>query len=259
MRQSMSYTENIESLQVAITKFIGIEGEVSYSRLKNVVLVLAQKYNFELPEDKKSKAFYDSVFPLVRLGLIEYGLNNGKTIFYLPLKRNDTSLEKAYNDGLSLLYGLPSVSKYVESLPTERNSIKFDYYSSNGYNWINVDNQGVGFYKQDIRPFYYSFLLDRNGKFHCIEKRERSFEAFDYALSYSKLYSNAKHKEKLYFLSADNKEVTFNKLAFMPPFVARAFCLIDYESYGSLDSYSKDSICFHNVDDKIIKELTRIF
>ena len=255
----MCYTENIESLQIAITKFIGIEGEVTYSRLKNVVLVFAQKYNFELSDDRKSKIFYDSVFPLVRLGLIEYGVSNGKTIFYLPIKRNDSSLEKAYKDGLSLICGLPSVSKYVESLPIERNPIQFNYYSSNGYNWIRAGNKVVGFYKQDIRPFYYSFLLDRNSEFHRIEKRERSFEAFDYALTYANLYGNDKHKKELYLFSHDNKEITFNKLAFIPPFVVRALCLIDYENYGNLESYGNDSICFHNVDDKIIKELTRIF
>lgn len=251
-------TRIIESLQDAVVKWINTLGEVSYLKLHRGFKRLVEKEGDGEPE-KTNSFFYEAVFPLVKLGVIEYGVRNGnETVFYTPVDRTNTDSSAAYKDGLNLLKYLPSVSTYVKTLEECAPGLRVSYrLSLKDYRRRPVTDslREVGLYKQKDYDFYPYYLMDCNGLLRKVKRRENSFECFDYASAYIHI-NNGK---EAYSYDAVGKILTVGNLDYMPPFIVRALCLIDYEHFADVRIFTDKRIVFHNVDEKIIREFERIF
>ena len=251
-------TRIIESLQNAVVKWINTLGEVSYLKLHRGFKRLVEKECTGEPE-KINSFFYEAVFPLVKLGIIEYGIRDGnETVFYTPLDRTSTDSCEAYKDGLNLLKYLPSMSAYVKTLEECPPGMRVNYrLSLKDYRRRPVTDslREVGLYKQKDYDFYPYYLMDCNGILRKVKRRENSFECFDYASAFIHINSG----KDVYSYDAVGKNLTVFSLDYMPPFIVRALCLIDYEHFVNVRTFTDKRIVFRNVDEKVIKELERIF
>lgn len=253
-------TKIIESLQTNIVNWIDMVGEVSYSKLHRTFTRLAEKEYLGSPGKIDSSLFYKTIIPLVKLGIVEYGVKDDiEAVFYPPIKRVDYDFDKAYKDGLNLLKYLPSIKDYVENLDEAPITIHLKYmFNFKNYSLHSVHDNGVkdvGLYKQGSEKFYPYYLVDCKGTLRKVKRRANSFECFDYASTYVRIHSG----EGIWSYEPDGRALTFFDLNYVPPFVIRAMCLIDYNRYSTLKTYIDSDIVFKNVDERVVKELKRIF
>ncbi len=252
-------TKIIESLQKAVVNWIDTVGEVSYSKMQRNFMRLAEKEYLGSSEEPDSSLFYKTLIPLVKLGIIEYGIKDDtETVFYSPMIRSDADSANAYKDGLNLLRYLPSVSDYIDNLEEAPGAIRVKYmFNLKDYSLRAVSDNGfkaVGLYKQGSEKFYPYYLVDSGGTLRKIRRRANSFECFDYASTYVHMYSG----KSVFSFNPNTDELIFFDLNYTPPFIIRALCLIDYTNYSSVKTYTDTSIVFHNVDERVVKELERI-
>lgn len=254
-------TKIIESLQTNIANWIDMVGEVSYSKLHRTFTRFAEKEYLGSSEPLDSSLFYKTIIPLVKLGIVEYGVKNDiETVFYPPKKRVDYDFDKAYKDGLNLLKYLPSMEDYIENLDEAPITIHLKYmFNPKNYSLHSVlDNsvKKVGLYKQGRERFYPYYLFDDyKGTLKKVKRRANSFECFDYASTYVRIYIG----EGIWSYEPNGRVLTFFDLNYVPPFIIRAMCLVDYKNYSDVKTYTDRKIVFHNVDEQIAKELERIF
>ncbi len=253
-------TKIIESLQWNIVHWIDTVGEVSYSKLQRNFTRLAEKEYLGSSEPPDTSLFYKTIIPLVKLGLIEYGIKEDiETVFYPPMKRVGHDSDKAYRDGLNLLKYLPSIEDYVENLDEAPVTIHLKYmFNPKNYSLHPVHDNGVkevGLYKQGSEKFYPYYLVDHEGTLRKVKRRANLFECFDYASTYVHIYSG----KSVCSYNENDKSLIFFDLNYIPPFIIRAMCLIDYKRYSTVKTYVDDDIVFNNVDESVVKELKRIF
>lgn len=253
-------TKIIESLQASIVNWIDMVGEVSYSKLHRTFTRFAEKEYLGRSELLDSSLFYKTIIPLVKLGIVEYGIKDDvETVFYPPIKRIDYDSDKAYRDGLNLLKYLPSISKYIENLDEVPETIHVNYmFNPQNYSLCSVYDNGlkkVGLYKQGKEKFYPYYLVDYKGTLRKVKRRANLFECFDYASTYVHIYSG----ESIWSYEANSRALTFFDLNYVPPFIIRAMCLIDYSRYSALRTYVDNGIVFNNVNEQVVNELKRIF
>ncbi len=254
-------TKIIESLQKSIVNWVDAVDEVSYSKMRRGFARLVEKEYLERTEEPDSSLlFYRTLIPLVKLGLIEYGIKDDiETVFYPPIEREDSNSDNAYNDGLNLLKYLPPVSEYIKKLEEAPGTIRVKYmFNPKNYSLHPVSDNGVkevGLYKQGSEKFYPYYLVDCGGTLRKIKRRANSFECFDYASTYAHIYV----EKDVYSYNPKTGELMFFDLSYIPPFIIRALCLIDYRTYSSVRTYTNSGIVFHNVDKRVTKELDRIF
>ena len=63
----------------------------------------------------------------------------------------------------------------------------------------------------------------------------------------------------VYSYNPKTGELMFFDLNYIPPFIIRAMCLVDYKNYSAVKTYTDNGIVFQNVDERVEKELKRIF
>lgn len=252
-------TKIIESLQKNVVNWIETVGEVSYSKLQRNFAGLVEKEYLGSEEEIDSSLFYKTIIPLVKLGVIEYGTKDDiETVFYPPEMRATGDAGMAYEDGLNLLRYLPSVTAYIENMGEASGVVRLKYqFNLRNYSLHSLNGNGereTGLYKQGSECFYPYYLVDRSGKIRKVKRRANSFECFDYASTYVHIYSG----KSVYSYNPDACELTFFDLNYIPPFIIRAMCLIDYRNYSAVRTYTDTSVVFHSVDKRVIKELDRI-
>lgn len=260
MTMDTQTTKIIESLQKSIINWVDAAGEVSYSKMRRGFTRLVEKEYLWSTESPDSSLFYKALIPLVKLGIIEYGIKDDiETVFYSPIKRKDSNLDNLYKDGLNLLKYLPSVSDYIKKLEEAPMTIHVKYkFNPKNYSLNPICDNGVkevGLYKQGSERFYPYYLVDCDGILRKVRRRANSFECFDYASTYAHIYN----EKDVYSYNPKTGELVFFDLNYIPPFIIRAMCLIDYRTYSNVETYTDNRIIFHNVDEHVTKELKRIF
>lgn len=254
--------KTIESFQVKIVDWINTVGELPYSKLYRGFTRLLDEKNLDKDDDRSSSLFYKTIIPLVKLGIVEYGIkkvsNANGTYFYSPIAREKKDIHRVHEEGYKLLRFLPSVSCYINNLAEVNTFFDIEYkFDLRDYKLYPLANKsiGVGLYKQKNYIFYPFFLRDVNNIYHKVERRMSSFECLDYAFSYVWLNNGC----SIYSYNSNNNELTFYNLDFIPPFVIRALCLVDYEHYENITTFTNNKITFIVKNKNVISEIERIF
>lgn len=266
----------ISSIQKKLVKWFSFCKCISYSKLYDGCLQLIKQEELSLGQELNRTLFYRVVFPLVRVGIIDYGFSDkGKITFFLPSDEGDNLIKRKFNDfsrfdlsfmdinkakdaGKMILSKLPSVKDYVENLDEE--NIKDLRFKQNEVNFslspiVASSNIEVGIYKERNLVFFPYYLVDMGGIVHKLKSYRESLEEMDYAHSYVLL---AKGK-KIFEYDSILKTIRFLSLSTVPFFVIRAMCLIDPEVLKDDDIYVGKNVIFHVYDNDVIKELNRIF
>ena len=272
----MINTQIIKQLQYKVLVLISQYGEITYQKLRKEIGNLQEQelkiFNYS---ESSTNLFYQVLFPLVDIGIIEYGMNEErKTVFFIPHledfridldhKKKMFSLsfsdsEKLKKNGISLLSSLTSIKTYIESMETVSNSLDFScYYSEYKSSFVALKGefqQKVGIYKEKDFIFYPSYIIDALGNIHKLKKSEDCFEMSDYAHSYVQSFYNM----PLYGYNDAEKTIVFNrKLSIVPLFIIRALCMIDSDVLKSDEIFVGQPVVFHGIDNSIKKELDRI-
>ena len=271
-------TQLISSLQRKILQWLSFHGSVSYSKLYDGCQELIHQESLIRNQDLPSKLFYSIVFPLVKVGIIEYGVSaDNCTEFFLPLDRSEHSLirrdennasrysllnidrEKLSKTGKSILKSLPSIQSYVDSLEVETitNDFKYEYDEfDRKLKKINEPFQiKTGIYKEKDFVYFPYYLVDVKGKIHKLPSYRNSLECMDYAHS----YIIAARGRKCFEYSENEHSVRFFQQLHVPPFVIRAMCMISPDVLVKDDISVGNKVTFYISDKSIVKELTRIF
>ena len=268
----------ISSLQSKLAKWLSYNNSVTYSKLYDACLELLHQESFGMNQELPRSLFYSIVFPLVKVGIIEYGVSGIKnTKFFLPLENdgqsfikrdannfsryslpctNKAQLRKA---GKNILRSLPSIQTYIEALEVEPITNEFGYVYDEFIRSLKRMNDpfkgDLGIYKVKDLVYFPYYLVDVKGKIHKIPSYRTCFECMDYAHSYILSASGRRGFE----YSESEKSVRFFRQSHVPPFVMRAMCMIYPDVFDKDDIYVGNTVKFYEVDKSILKELTRIF
>lgn len=268
----------ISSLQKKIVQWLSFCKIINYSKLYDGCLQLIKQEEIFLGRELKRTWFYRVVFPLIKVGIIDYEVSErGEISFFLPtddgdnlikrktndFSRYDTSLidiNKARNVGKMILSQLPSIKDYVRNIQEESISIKDLSYKQDEVNFSlrNVKTASsieVGLYKERDYVFFPYYLVDIDGIPHKLKTYRESLEDMDYAHSYVQLAKN----KSIFGYNSNLESISFFNQPTVPLFVIRAMCLVDPEVLKTDDIYVGKNVSFHVSDDDVIKELKRIY
>lgn len=266
----------ISSIQKKLVKWLSFCKFISYSKLYEGCFQLIMQESFSLKREPSRTMFYRVLFPLIKVGVIEYGFSeNEGIIFFLPPENGDTLIKRKANDcsrfdpsyadinkarkaGKMILAKLPSVKEYVKKIEEENiQGFKFKQNDENfSLSSINdTSNKEVGIYKTRNLAFFPFYLVDREGISHKLKSFRESLEEMDYAHSYVLL---AKGKQ-IFEYNEVSKTICFLFQSTVPLFVIRAMCLIDPNVLKEEDLYLGKSVFFHVSDIDVVKELNRIY
>ena len=268
----------ISSLQKKIIQWLSYYNSISYSNLYEGCQELIRQESLIRKQNLPKTLFYSIVFPLVKVGIIEYGISNDKnTEFFLPLYNTEYSLirrdinnasrfslisidrDKLKKSGINILKSLPSIQSYIESLDIEPVISEFNYVYDASYRTLKkitspIERQ-LGIYKEKNLVYFPYYLVDIKGNTHKLPSHRTCLECMDYAHSYIRSASG----EKCFEYSEREQSVRFFQQSHVPPFVMRAMCMIYPDILMKDDIYIGNSVAFHTSDKSIVKELTRIF
>lgn len=271
-------TQLISSLQRKVVQWLSFYGVSSYSRLYDGCQELVHQESLIRNQELPRTLFYSVVFPLVKVGIIEYGISTDKnTEFFLPLynsehssiKRNidnasrfslsNIDREQLIKNGKSILKSLPSIQSYIESLDIEPITNEFRYEYDEFHRTLRRIKDSFkgnpGIYKEQDFVYFPYYLVDIKGKIHKLPSYRTCLECMDYAHSY--LLSSS--GRKCFEYSDSEHTLRFQRQSHVPPFVMRAMCMINPDVLEKDDIYIGNTVTFNISDKSIIKELTRIF
>lgn len=272
MRSGLTTIQNTEELQVSIVNWVRLCQPVLYGNLKKSFMKLVQKEAALSVSEIDSNAFYDLVFPLIQIGVLEYEVNlNGNTVLFFPednskIRRRPERLDRfdiceeccdmLSQDGLSLLCSLPSINKYIDNL-----EISYGHdlkYRANDYNFkleLLDPKKGMppGVYKEKDYPFYPFYLVDCNGVSRRIFPYQQSFECMFYARCYSRINNGV----KLYEARGDELELLSPGI--IPPFIYRALVMLDCSVLKTEEAYLGKQKEYRHMTSLAINEIDRIF
>jgi len=274
---------NVKTLQDQIFTWIRIRKNCSVSQLVMACKRLVEPYKDNLPY--ASNPIYWLVYPLLRVGILEYAIEETGVIvfgskkmkFTLPngtiIQANDEKnlawfhitddfdkdvIQKFHP--LELLESFPTVHSIVGTFPAYSSTVEMFDFSLNLKNLkVEPHNKSkgydVGLYKQKNYPYLPYCLILIDGVRKKVPLMMDSIDALNFASCYV-LIENLNHifqyNEKYYKLS-----VMFPAL--LPIFISRALIQFSPEKLLNPEVYER-SICeYDNVPFQAILELKRIF
>lgn len=266
----------ISLIQKKLVTWLSFCKPVGYSELYTACQKLINQEALLSKQDLKKSLFYQVVFPLIKVGIIEYGLSEeGNTIFFLPRREGDNEIIKRHMDNLSrfdvsvinkdktlkagidILKRLPSIETYINTLEkeeTEGFKARWNGFHTDLMPINPSDSRKPGLYKKQDLVFLPYYLVDKNGITHRIKSYRENLEGMDYAYSYISIV----YEKKQYEFDTTTKTLRFLYMT-VPPFVFRAMCLIDPTVLQSDDVYVGRNVSFHIPDPAIIKDIDRIY
>lgn len=268
------YIQLINSIQEKAVTWLSQCRDIKYSRFYDGIQSLIRKESLLMDLGNSGNLFYRIVFPLVKVGIIEYGIDSsGNVFFFLPDDSNSVipriqsrksrydisniDYELAKRVGLGLLKRLPSVTQYVESLE-EAPYVSLKYYYdeySHELKFLRKDfNYEIGIYKEKDYPFFPFFLTDSKKRIHKIRSYRNSLDENDYA----HCYNQATRCSELYSYSKETKQLTFRFQSSIPFLLLRAMCLISPKVLSDDKVYIGERVSFCVENKEVIDEIDRI-
>lgn len=230
-----------------------------------------------------SNPIYWLVFPLLRIGILEYGIEDSEVIifasnkmrFVLPDNRiiqcNDDKNEARFHlaihgEEVSKLYPLlflqsfPTMESIVETFPeysarTESFGFCRNLFTLKTEPFYNTDSQKVGLYKQYNYPYVPYCLVMRDMQ----KKKVMLMGEFLDALNYASCYVLMELERPLFQYIACKKKLVVLYPALLPIFISRA--LIQFDPKQLLDSqfYTMSVEDYSQIPLSAIREIQRIF
>lgn len=268
--------QTISAIQRKIVGWLSFYDQVSYRQLYHACQELIYEESLKCGRILSRSLFYKIVFPLVKVGIIEYGLSaEGNTFFFLPhygddalFKRrkenparfliDDSEKTNALRIGKGILKTLPSVKTYVESLEIDQSMHDFKYAYDKYCRSLNSMAFGfkgdVGIYKVKDLPYFPYYIVDTKGAVHKINQYYNSFEEMSYACCYYMDFEN----NPVFSIDIDQMTLKFFRQEYIPSFLFRAMCMVDSNVLELEELYVGKTVTFHIPDMNVVKEVTRI-
>lgn len=274
---------DVKTLQTQIITWIRVRNTCSVSQLTVACKRLVEPYGDDLPHS--FHPIYWLVFPLLRLGVLEYAIEDAGVVVFGARKEkfvlNDGAIIQCSDEKnlarfhavknlesdviqefhpLELLESFPTVQSIIEDFPAYSSTIeRFDFSRnlrnlklephdrSNGY--------GVGLYKQKDYPYVPYCLILESGDRKKVPSMAQDIDALNYASCYVLI----KSVSNILIYNKKNCRLFVSFPLFLPIFISRALIQFSPQKLLGSEVYEKTICEYDNIPLQAIAELKRIF
>lgn len=243
------------AIQDKLKLWIKSSGFVSWKQIQKTCKSLLSAYPEEYIQKYGSFPEYKLFMPLLRNGICEISLYNGRAVYVY----SDVENVKNNFDPLLVLNNIPELSRIISTY--EKNDLAellyiCDLKDKYTYKKADVKDKKIGIYKTGDKVYLPAFIFDGKNKRHIAH-----YDKNPDSINVSRCFVRAKNKETLFIYHAKSCGLNVLNYSELPILITRALILFDVSQINKKEFlYPLDkNICYKNICKKAVDELIRIF